>query len=70
LTVEGYNVHDLAMLLDDRVGIMLRAGFHCVHGWFNSRGIDGTLRVSTYLYNTKEEMEMFASAIKEIIAEE
>lgn len=70
MTVEGYNVHDLAMLLDDRVGIMLRAGFHCVHGWFNSRGIDGTLRVSTYLYNTKEEMEIFASAIKEVIAEE
>ncbi len=48
---------------------MMRAGFHCVHGWFNSRKIDGTLRVSTYLYNTIEEMEIFAKTLEEIVKE-
>ncbi len=69
MTVEGCNVHDLAMVLDDQANIMLRAGFHCVHGWFNSHGIEGTLRVSTYLYNTKQEIETFAETLESIIKE-
>ncbi len=69
ITVDGFNVHDLALLFDDMAGIMMRAGFHCVHGWFNSRKIDGTLRVSTYLYNTIEEMEIFAHTLEEIVKE-
>ena len=69
ITVDDFNVHDLALLFDDMAGIMMRAGFHCVHGWFNSRGIDGTLRVSTYLYNTIEEIDIFAQTLAEIVKE-
>jgi cysteine desulfurase/selenocysteine lyase len=69
MTIDGFNVHDLALLFDDMAGIMMRSGFHCVHGWFNSRKIDGTLRVSTYLYNTIEEIEIFAKTLEEIVKE-
>lgn len=69
MVVDGCNVHDLAIVLDDKCQVMLRAGFHCVHGWFNAHGIEGTLRVSTYLYNTKEEIEIFVKALDEAIKE-
>jgi len=70
MTVEGCNVHDLALIMDEMSHIMLRAGFHCVHGWFNSHGIDGTLRVSTYLYNTKDEIDVFVKTLREVLREE
>ncbi|MCK5744415.1 MAG: cysteine desulfurase [Caldisericia bacterium] len=70
ISVKDFNVHDLAMALDDMVDIMIRAGRHCVHGWFNKTRIDGTLRVSTYLYNTIDEIDTFTNALTEILAEE
>ncbi len=70
ITVKNFNVHDLVMILDEKINVMMRAGRHCVHGWFNHTGIDGTLRVSTYLYNTKEEIDTFSGALKEVLLEE
>ncbi len=68
ITVKDFNVHDLSMALDDMVNIMMRAGRHCVHGWFNKTGIEGTLRVSTYLYNTIEEIDVFTGALTELLS--
>lgn len=68
--VKDFNVHDLVMILDERIDVMMRAGRHCVHGWFNHTGIDGTLRVSTYLYNTIDEIDTFSDALMEVLSEE
>ena len=59
--------HDIAILLDEAAGVMVRSGQHCVHSWFNSRGIEGTARASVYLYNNEKDVLSFTNAIKESI---
>ncbi len=63
--VEGLNFHDIAIMLDEK-NIMVRSGQHCVHSWFNAHKIPGCVRVSLYLYNTKEEAEKFLNVMTEI----
>ena len=47
---------------------MVRSGMHCVHSWFNDKGIDtGSLRASAYLYNTEEEVKLFAETLVEAV---
>jgi cysteine desulfurase/selenocysteine lyase len=61
-------VHDIAILLDEAAGVMVRSGQHCVHSWFNSRGhSNGSLRASAYLYNTEEEARLFAEIFSEAV---
>lgn len=60
--------HDIAILLDDAAGVMVRSGQHCVHSWFNERGHkDGSLRASAYLYNTEEEAKLFVDTFCEAV---
>jgi cysteine desulfurase/selenocysteine lyase len=65
--VDGMGYHDVAMLLDRNRNIATRSGQHCVHSWFKAHGIEGSVRASLYLYNTKEEVETLITALKEII---
>lgn len=67
--VEGLNSHDIAMILDELSNIAIRSGRHCVHSWFNSRGVESTARASFYLYNTKDEVKKFADTLDDIIKE-
>lgn len=61
-------VHDIAILLDEAAGVMIRSGQHCVHSWFNSRGHQqGSLRASAYLYNTEDEAKLFAETFTEAV---
>ena len=60
--------HDIALLLDEAAGVMVRSGQHCVHSWFNSKGHqNGSLRASAYLYNTEDEARLFAETFSEAI---
>jgi cysteine desulfurase/selenocysteine lyase len=63
--IEGITPRCVALAMNDRKNIMLRAGDHCTHGWFNARGIGvlGSTRASMYLYNTKEEMDLLVGEI-------
>ena len=64
--VEGLHSHDVAFLLDKK-GIAIRSGFHCAQPFIEDKlGSKGTARASLYLYNTKEEVDIFVSAVKEI----
>ncbi len=63
--ISKMDFHQIALLLNE-MNIMIRSGQHCVHSWFNSRGIKGCARASFYLYNTKEETERFADSLKKI----
>jgi cysteine desulfurase / selenocysteine lyase len=65
--VEGMNYHDVALLLDESANVMCRSGQHCLHSWFNSRRILGSVRVSFYFYNTKKEVDILVEALKSII---
>ena len=60
--------HDIAILLDEAAGVMVRSGQHCVHSWFNARGHDnGSLRASAYFYNTEEDANLFADTFTEAV---
>lgn len=68
LLMEKVDAHDIAILLDEAVDVMVRSGMHCVHSWFNSKGFDrGSLRASVYLYNTEEEVKLFADTLVEAV---
>jgi cysteine desulfurase/selenocysteine lyase len=65
-TIKGLDHHQIALLLDRMANIAVRSGQHCVHSWFNARGIKGSVRASLYFYNTNEEVKTFAETLKKI----
>jgi len=68
ILMQDLPVHDIAILLDEAAGVMVRSGQHCVHSWFNSRGhLNGSLRASAYLYNTEEEARLFVETFTEAV---
>jgi cysteine desulfurase/selenocysteine lyase len=65
--VGDLNPHDVALALDVSANIMVRSGHHCALPL--TRNIlhkPGSVRASTYFYNTKEEIEKLTSAVREI----
>ncbi|MEO6365531.1 MAG: cysteine desulfurase [Luteimonas sp.] len=63
--VEGAHAHDLATLLDLE-GIAVRSGQHCAHPLLQFFGVAATCRASLAFYNTHDEIETFAAAIKKV----
>ena len=66
--IEGWDPTEVAMHLDEKYNIAIRSGMHCVHSWFNSRGIEGTARASAYLYNNESDIRKFTDAIEETLS--
>ena len=58
---------DLGTLLD-RLGIALRTGHHCAQPLMQRLGIQGTVRASFGLYNTKEEIDVLVKGIERVAA--
>ena len=65
--VSGMRSHDVAMILDEMAGMMIRSGMHCVHPYFLKKKIDGAARASFYVYNSKDECKRFVQAVKETV---
>ena len=61
------NIHhlDLGTLLD-RLGIAVRTGHHCAEPLMHRLGIEGTVRASFALYNTKEEVDALVEGIDRV----
>lgn len=61
------NIHhfDMGTLLD-RLGIAVRTGHHCAEPLMHRLGIEGTVRASFALYNTKEEIDALAAGIERV----
>lgn len=55
--------HDLATVLDNE-GIAIRSGHHCAMPLMNRLGIAAASRASFYIYNTKQEIDIFISALE------
>lgn len=66
--IKGKDHHQIALMLDETAGICVRSGQHCVHSWFASRNIPGSVRASFYFYNTLKEAETFVTNLKKIIS--
>ena len=56
---------DLGTLLD-RLGIAVRTGHHCAQPLMQRLGIEGTVRASFGLYNTKEEIDALVAGIDRV----
>ena len=61
------DIHHLDMgTLLDRQGIAVRTGHHCAQPLMDRLGIQGTVRASFALYNTKEEIDILANGIARV----
>ena len=70
--VPGYKSDEVGMILDQDFGIAVRTGYHCapyIHKWIKDEEFKGTVRMSIGYFNTKQEIDVFVSAIEEIISE-
>ena len=61
------NIHhfDMGTLLD-RLGIAVRTGHHCAEPLMHRLGIEGTVRASFGLYNTREEVDALVAGITRV----
>lgn len=63
------DIHHLDMgTLLDRLGIAVRTGHHCAEPLMHRLGIQGTVRASFALYNTKEEIDVLVAGIRRVSA--
>ena len=60
--VDGVHAADLSLMLDTH-GVAVRAGHHCVQPFHRKLGIDATIRSTAYIYNDKEDIDTFKSAL-------
>lgn len=54
--------HDLATILDTE-GIAIRSGHHCVMPWHKKQKITTSARISFYLYNDKNDIDMLLKGL-------
>ena len=64
--VGNHHPFDIGTLLDQQ-GIAVRTGHHCTEPLWNFYGVPGTVRASFAVYNTKEEIETFTTALQKAI---
>ncbi|WP_017610566.1 cysteine desulfurase [Nocardiopsis xinjiangensis] len=62
--VDDIHPHDLGQVLDDR-GVEVRVGHHCAWPMHRKLGIVATTRASFYLYNSVEDVDALAEAIRD-----
>jgi cysteine desulfurase/selenocysteine lyase len=61
--MKGAHPHDVATVID-RSGVAVRAGTHCVMPLLARFGVTATCRASFALYNTREEVDSLAQALR------
>lgn len=69
--VISFNVGDIHPLdlgtLLDRLGIAIRTGHHCAQPLMARCGVEGMARISFGMYNTKDEIDTFLSALDRVV---
>jgi cysteine desulfurase/selenocysteine lyase len=61
-TLGDVHPHDLSTFLDQE-GVAIRAGHHCAMPLHKKLGLTATARASFYLYNTRDEVDVFVEAL-------
>ena len=64
--IDGVHPFDLGQILDAK-GIAVRTGHHCAQPLMDHFDIEGTVRASFAVYNTKEEVKSFVEALKSAV---
>ena len=58
--------HTIGMLLE-KEGICIRTGGHCAYPLIKHLGLDGTVRVSFYIYNDADDVKKFIHIVKKVM---
>lgn len=69
IIVDGWDVHELASVLDSDFAIEARSGYHCaamIHQAIGTDSCGGTLRISPGHATTSQEIDAFLTAIREL----
>lgn len=66
-SIDGVHHFDIGQMLDAR-GVAVRTGHHCTQPLMERYGIEGTVRASFAVYNTKEEIDRLAEGLERIIS--
>lgn len=64
--IEGIHPFDIGQMLDAR-GVAVRTGHHCTQPLMDHYGIEGTIRASFAVYNTREEIDRMVEGLDRII---
>ncbi len=64
--IAGKNPDDVALMLDDKAGIIVRSGHHCCIPLMHYLGIEGTVRASLYIYNTGSEVDKLLELVETV----
>lgn len=62
--LDGVHPHDIGTALD-QAGVAVRVGHHCAQPLMEILGVPATVRASFSLYNTLEEVDVLADAVRE-----
>jgi cysteine desulfurase/selenocysteine lyase len=65
-TTGSVHPHDLSTILD-QAGVAIRAGHHCTQPLHRFLNAQSTARASLYFYNTREEIDVFITALKDAV---
>ena len=65
--LDGIDPHDAALFLDEGHDVMVRSGMHCVHSWYERRGLPGNVRASFYLYNDRHDADALVGGLTELL---
>ena len=57
---------DIGTLLD-RLGIAVRTGHHCAQPLMDRLGVQGTVRASLAMYNTREEIDALVAGLQRVV---
>lgn len=63
--MDGIHPQDIGVLLDKQ-GVAVRVGHHCAMPVMERMGIEGTVRASIGLYNTRDDVDAFIAALKKV----
>jgi cysteine desulfurase/selenocysteine lyase len=64
--LDGIHHFDVGQMLDS-YGIAVRTGHHCTQPLMDRFGIEGTVRASFAVYNTKEEIDLLVKGLERIL---
>ncbi len=63
-TLGDVHPHDLASILDQEVGVAVRAGHHCAQPLMERYDLAATARASFYIYTLKEEIDVLVQGLR------
>lgn len=66
-TVDGTHPYDIGMIVD-KMGVAVRTGTHCAEPVMAHYGIKAMVRASFAMYNTLEEIDVLASAVRKAVS--